>query len=45
MRGDRDVVLAAVAQDGYSLIDASRELRCDREVAITAVRQTGNALR
>jgi len=45
LRGDREVVLAAVAQDGYSLIDASRELRCDREIVVTAVKQTGNALR
>ena len=39
------VVLAALRQDGYALLDASEALRSTREIVCEAVRQTGNALR
>jgi hypothetical protein len=41
----QEVVLAAVGQDGYSLLGATRELRGDPEVVRVAVAQAGNALR
>jgi hypothetical protein len=40
---DREVVLAAVGQDGSALAYASQELRNDREVVLAAVRQDGRA--
>ena len=43
-RADREVVLAAVAQNGYALRYASVELRADREVVLAAVAQDGDAL-
>ena len=45
LRGDREIVLAAVAQDGCALHHAAAELRGDREVVLAAVAQNGNALR
>ena len=44
LRGDRDVVLAAVQQDGDALEYASAELQADREVVLAAVQQDGYAL-
>mmetsp|Transcript_65618 Transcript_65618/g.184781 ORF Transcript_65618/g.184781 Transcript_65618/m.184781 type:complete len:287 (-) Transcript_65618:23-883(-) len=43
LRGDREVVLSAVAFDGHSLGHASASLRADREVVLAAVRQDGTA--
>ena len=37
----REVVLAAVAQNGEALLYASDELRADREVVLAAVAQHG----
>eukprot|EP00295_Goniomonas_pacifica_P006090 CAMPEP_0175835794 /NCGR_PEP_ID=MMETSP0107_2-20121207/16791_1 /TAXON_ID=195067 ORGANISM="Goniomonas pacifica, Strain CCMP1869" /NCGR_SAMPLE_ID=MMETSP0107_2 /ASSEMBLY_ACC=CAM_ASM_000203 /LENGTH=152 /DNA_ID=CAMNT_0017149129 /DNA_START=624 /DNA_END=1081 /DNA_ORIENTATION=+ len=44
MKGDRMVVLAAVAQKGRALQYASEELKGDREVVLAAVAQNGYAL-
>lgn len=44
LRGDREVVLAAVRQEGRALEFASEALRADREVVLEAVRQNGFAL-
>ena len=44
LRNDRDLVLAAVKQDGRSLWDASEELRNDRGIVLAAVKQDGTAL-
>ncbi|CAE7037866.1 unnamed protein product [Symbiodinium sp. CCMP2592] len=44
MRADREVVLAAVRQDGCALLCASQALRMNREVVQEAVRQNGLAL-
>ena len=44
LRGDREVVLAAVNQYGGALQFASAELRGDREVVLAAVKQYGEAL-
>ena len=41
---DREVVLAAVEEDGWALKYASAELRADREVVLTAVKRNGWAL-
>eukprot|EP01049_Picozoa_sp_SAG25_P005687 SAG25_NODE_396_length_8539_cov_5.889336_3_plen_1378_part_01 len=41
---DRELVLAAVAQDGGALRYASAELQADREFMLTAVAQNGYAL-
>ena len=40
----KEVVLAAVAGDGYALEYASDELRADKEVVLAAVTQNGWAL-
>ena len=45
LKGDRAVVLAAVKQDGYSLKNASDDLRADKEVVLAAVRQNGYSLK
>ena len=45
LRGDREIVLAAVAQDGNALWYAEAELKGDREIVLAAVAQHGNALR
>ncbi len=44
-RGDREIVLAAVRQDGLALKFANPELRADREIVLVAVRQTRYAVR
>ena len=44
LRGDRDVVLEAVKQDGRAL-SASKELRNDREIVLAAMEQNWQALR
>ncbi|CAK9101111.1 unnamed protein product [Durusdinium trenchii] len=41
---DRELVLAAVQQDGAALAFASEELREEKEVVLQAVHQTGSAL-
>ena len=43
-RAYRDLVLAAVWQDGMALRYASEELQADREIVLAAVRQDGRAL-
>lgn len=45
MGGDKEVVLAAVQQDGMALRYADSEMKKDKEVVLTAVRQDGMALR
>jgi len=42
---DKDVVLAAVQQDGSSLQYASEDLRKNREVVLEAVKKTPTALK
>ncbi len=44
LRGDREVVLAAVRQNAYALQYASKAVRGDREVALAAVKRHGYAL-
>ena len=43
-KGDREIVLAAVSNDGYALMDATEELRGDREIVLAAVSQAPSAL-
>ena len=43
-QNDKDVVLAAVQQNGFALKYASEELKKDREIVLAAVRQNGYAL-
>merc|ERR1712072_374409 len=43
-QGDREVVLAAVQQNGGALPYASSELQRDRDLVLAAVRQNGGAL-
>ena len=45
LQADREVVLAAVQQDGYALQYASAGLQADREVVLAAVQQNAVALR
>ena len=45
LRGDREVVMTAVANWGDALAFAADHLRGDREVVMTAVAQNGYALR
>ena len=45
LRSDKDVILAAVNQDGRALRFASEELQSDREVVLAAVNQHGYALK
>ena len=44
LRADKEVVIAAVQQNGNALKFASEELRADKEVVIAAVQQDGGAL-
>ena len=44
VQGEREIVLAAVAQYGKALRSAAAELKGDREVVLAAVAQDGNAL-
>ena len=39
VRGDREVVRAAVEQDGWALKYASQQLRGDREMVVAALKQ------
>ena len=44
MKGDRELCMAAVAQDGRALEWASEEMKGDRELCMAAVVQIGLAL-
>ena len=44
MKGDREVVMTAVLQSGFSLQFATGEMKGDREVVMTAVSRHGRAL-
>ena len=44
LKGDKELVLAAVLQDGNALLYASEELKGDKELVLAAVRQDGYAL-
>ena len=44
MKNDKEVVLAAVKQDGPALMYANTELKNDREVVLAAVRKNCAAL-
>jgi len=44
MKGDRELCMAAVAQDWRALQYASEELKGDRELCMAAVAQNGRAL-
>ena len=44
IRGDREVVMAAVAESAWTLRYASEELRGDREVVMAAIALEGHAL-
>ena len=44
LRGDLDMVLAAVKSNGYALTHASEELKNNKDVALEAVRKDGQAL-
>ena len=43
-KADREIVLAAVSNDGYALHFAAEELKGDREIVLAAVSQDGRAL-
>ena len=45
LRADREVVLAAVAEDGLNLEHASAELQADRQVVQVAVQKTAGAIK
>ena len=45
MKGDKEVVLEAVKQNGNALYYASEELCGDRKVVLEAVKQYGCALK
>ena len=44
LTADRDIVITAVAQDGYALEHAAPKLKADRDIVLTAVKQNGLAL-
>ena len=44
LKGDREIVLAAVSKDGDALQYATEELKGDREIVLAAVSQDGRAL-
>ena len=44
MQGDREVVMAAVAQNGWALDYATEEMKGNRQVVMSAVAQDGRAL-
>ena len=44
LKGDREIVIEAVKQNGGALWYASAELKGDREIVIEAVKQNGNSL-
>ena len=43
-KGEREMVLAAVKQNGHALRNAPAELKGEREIVLAAVKQNGNAL-
>ena len=43
LKGDRDVVMAAVTKHGMAIKYSSEELRSDKEVVLAAVTQHGRA--
>jgi hypothetical protein len=45
LKGDQEIVIEAVRQNGWALRHAAEHLRGDREIVIEAVRQNGWALR
>jgi len=45
LKADKEVVLAAVKQNGYALEHAYKKLRADKEVVLAAVKQDGYALK
>ncbi len=45
MKADKEVVLAALMQDGHALQHASEELRADRALVLQTVNHTGDALK
>jgi predicted RNA-binding protein (virulence factor B family) len=45
LRKDREIVLAAVQQNGYVLEYADESFKKDKEVVLAAVQQNGNALK
>uniref|UniRef100_A0A7S3Q607 DUF4116 domain-containing protein n=2 Tax=Chaetoceros debilis TaxID=122233 RepID=A0A7S3Q607_9STRA len=45
LKADKDVVMAAVTQDGGALEYATEKLKGDREVVLAAVTQNGRALK
>jgi len=45
LRADREIVLAAVRQNGYALTYATEALKGDREIVLTAVQKDGVALK
>ena len=44
LRGDQEIVLAAVSEYGWALRFATEELRGDRQIVMTAVSQNGMVL-
>ena len=44
LRGDREIVMQAVTQHGYSLQSASEELRSDQEIVLKAVSHDWRAI-
>ena len=44
LRGDRDIIMAAVAQNGCALRFATDDLRGDQDIAFIAVSNAGSAL-
>ena len=44
MKGDRQIVIKAVSQNGFALKHATEEMKGDREVVMTAVSKNGYAL-
>ena len=44
MKGDREIVMAAVSCNGYALQYATEEMKGDREIVMAAVSQHGFAL-
>ena len=43
LNGDRDIVRAAVAQDGRALMHATQEIRRDRDIVLAVVAHDGSA--
>ena len=45
LKGDRELVMQAIAQNGHALVFASDRLKGDREIVMQALAQNGWALR